>query len=644
MTKLRQLQKKFHAASNNFFRRIPIFPRLFCVMLLLTVIPATLVTLISFRSYVDEIKENTEHFISLLVGNISVQVKERQETYEQSARAFYSDNTIMALLAQNARLAQSPDFLSNSEYAQNKHLVERRLFDMTSNSKYVQNLQFITEYDQYCMRNSNNEQRGCVLHDLQGFLHSEYYRKTLFEKGYPCWFDTTLTDDLIYKYDSSTSGILDTLTMTVAVYSPGSRELLGILMYNLDRRFLTQSLTSYAFYGTGNTFLLSRDSVIGTLNPNLKAPLLSDDGSIQARVLAGSSGSFTLDDGGRSLFVSFKKSPKMDLYIVHIVDIGTLLAPAYTIRNRCLLLVLLVLVLCIVLARYTARSISDPLHSLVESMDRFGRNEFQERCCVQGHDELTVVSAGFNQMAQDTERMVGEIVTANLRQKTLELSKTTAELNALQMQIRPHFLYNTLDLIRWEMIRIIGDESSASHMLDSFCRLMRMSIKKGEEFVPVAAELEHAQVYIDVANFRNAEKIQLLTSLEFDTSAFLIPKLTLQPLIENTVVHGFKKDLRAPAVHIRGWQIKDMLMITVTDNGRGMPSGELEQLRQNLSAGEILEGSSIGLRNVNQRFKLHYGDFYGVSVESVQGMGTEITLRLPLRPAADFKEEGDDFS
>ena len=630
MANIRQFRKKTHTAINNFFRRVPIFPRLFCVMLLLTVVPTTLVTLISFHSYVTEIKENTEHFISLLVGNISVQVKERQETYERSARAFYSDGEMMDLLEQNAQLALESGFQTNSTYLQNKHLVERRLFDMTESSKYVLNFQFITDYDQYCMRNSNNEQRGCVLHDLQGFLHSSYYQKTLYEKGYPCWFDTTQVDDLIYKYDYSTSGTLDTLTMTVAVYSPQSRELLGILMYNLDRRFLTQSLTNYAFYGTGNTFLVGRDSVIGTLNPNLKAPLLSDESSIQTRVLAGSSGSFTLEDDGRNLFVSFQKSAKMDLYVVHIVNMDTLLEPAYSIRNKCLFLVFLVLLLCIILARCTARSISDPLRSLVGSMERFGRNEFQERCTVDGRDELTVVSSGFNQMAEDTERMVDEIVTANLRQKTLELSKATAELNALQMQIRPHFLYNTLDLIRWEMIRIVGDESSASRMLDSFCQLMRMSIKKGEELVSVASELEHAQVYLDVVNFRNTEKIQLLTSIEFDTDAFLIPKLTLQPLIENTVIHGFKKHIRPPVVHIRGWRIKNMLMITITDNGRGMPSDELETLRRNLSAGEVLEERSIGLRNVNQRFKLRYGDSYGVSVESVQDLGTEITLRLPL--------------
>lgn len=625
-------KKKFQTAINRFFRRVPIFPRLFCIMLLLAVIPTGFITIISFRHYVGEIKENTQQFISLLVGNVSVQIRERQETYEQHMRSFYTDKTILDLLEQNAGYAKEDNFKENPAYLENKRKIERHLFSMTENKKHILNLQFITDYDQYCMLNDNGEQRGYMLHDLKKFLNSEYYQRTLFEKGYPCWFDTTQDDDLIYKYDYSTEGVRDTLTLTVAVYTLESRQLLGVLMYNLDTRFLTQSLTNYAFYGTGNTFLIGREAVIGALNPNLNAPTLSDNSTVQTRILEGSgNGSFSLDDDGRNLFVCYRKSPKFDLYVAHIVDMDALLAPALKIRNQCLVWVGLLLCLCILLARWTAHSISNPLHKLVHSMERFGRNEFQERCEVEGNDELTVVSAGFNQMAEDTERMVGEIVTANLRQKTLELSKTTAELNALQMQIRPHFLYNTLDLIRWEMIRIGKGESSATNMLDSFCQLMRMSIKKSDELVSVASELEHAKVYMDVVNFRNTEKIQLITSLEFDTAAYKIPKLTLQPLIENTVVHGFNKHTKAPVVHIRGWKIKDMLMITITDNGKGMPSDQLEFLRKGLSASEVLEESSIGLRNVNQRFKLRFGDSYGVSVESVQNMGTEITLRMPIQ-------------
>ena len=634
---LQKPRQRLRGAICGVFRKVRIFPRLFFVMLLLTILPTIFITYISFRDYVAEIERNTEHFLSLLVGNVTVQVKERLESYEQSARAFYSDPDILALLEENARLAQQPGFEAGEGYLANKRQVERRLFDMTTNSKYVLNLEFITGYGQYYMRNSAGEQRGCTLHDLPGYLASPYYQKTLAEKGYPCWFDTTQTDGLIYKYDYSTHGIRDTLTMTVAVYTPGTRELLGVLMYNLDIRFLTQSLTNYAFYGTGNTFLVGRESVIGALNPNLNAPTLSDGSDLQARVLAGTEGAFTQPENGRNLFVSYKKSPKMDLYVVHIVDMDTLLAPAHAIRDRCLLLVAGLLVLCVALAHWTARSISDPLHSLVSSMARFGRNEFQERCEVSGSDELTAVSEGFNQMAEDTERLVGEIVESNLRQKNLELSKTTAELNALQMQIHPHFIYNTLDLIRWEMIRLVGGESSASHMVDSLCRLMRMSIKKGAAFVPVATELEHAQVYIEVMNFRTAEKIALKTTVEFDTAAFYMPKLTLQPLIENAVVHGFKKHAAAPCIHIRGWKIKNMLMLTVTDNGKGMAANELEALRRSFSADELAK-NSIGLRNVNQRFKLHYGEAYGVSVESVPGMGTEITIRLP---AGEGEEEED---
>lgn len=616
-------------AYNRLLRKVHIFPRLFCIMLLLTVLPTIFITYVSFHEYVAEIKENTEHFISLLVGNVSVQVRERLETYEQSARAFYSDPEILEYLMENAEFAKDPGFQTHASYLENKCQIERRLFDMTGNSKYILNLEFITDYDQYFMRNSNGEQRGCMLHDREAFLNSGYYERTLTEKGYPCWFDTTQTDDLIYKYDYSTHGILDTLTMTAAVYRPDTRELLGILMFNLDTGFLTQSLTNYAFYGTGNTFLLGKKTVIGALNPNLNAPTFTDKSSMQKQIQEGKKGSFEQKQEGRNLFVSYQKSGKMDLYIVHIVDMDTLLKPAYTIRNRCLLLVGVLLLLCIGLARMTTKSISMPLQGLLKSMECFGRNEFQERCETEGRDELTIVSRGFNQMAEDTERMVQEIVTANIREKTLELNKATAELNALQMQIRPHFMYNTLDLIRWEMIRAADGESNASHMLDSFCQLMRMSVTKDNEMVPLETELAHARVYIDVVNFRNTEKIKLETAVYVKPSASFLPKLTLQPLIENAVLHGFKKHMKHPAIQIEAWHNGNKLFITVKDNGKGMDRDQLDTLKQSFCGNEMLE-TSIGLRNVNQRFKLLYGDSYGVSVESEPGVWTKVTICMPF--------------
>ena len=126
------------------------------------------------------------------------------------------------------------------------------------------------------------------------------------------------------------------------------------------------------------------------------------------------------------------------------------------------------------------------------------------------------------------------------------------------------------------------------------------------------------------------EKIQLITLMDFNIDVFVIPKLTLQPLIENAIVHGFTKNTTSPTIYICGKKTQDNIIITVEDNGQGMSNNELDTLCQNLSLGNMLEKNSIGLRNVNQRFMLNYGSSYGISVESKQNAGTKITLKIPV--------------
>lgn len=628
----------------NLLRRISIFPRLFCIMIILAVIPSVVITVVTFRSYVDEISSNTENFISLLVGNIAIQMNGRMEIYEKAAISFYSDSSVLELLEENGNIARrGGDFMNDETFIQNRMTIEGHLYQLMQNNRYVTNLQFITPYFQYCMVDEDGNRRGSMLHDLEGFIDSPYYTEAVKENGYPCWFDTTAVTDLIYRYPESHAGIGGTLTMTVAVYTLRTRNFLGVLMYNLDTDFLTQDLTNYAFYGTGNTFLISNSHVIAALNPNIKAPSLSDNSNVLTLVRQGGHSSFTLEDKDRLLFVSYQKSDKLDLYIVHIVDMDSLLAPAVTIRNRCLVMVLVILALCLIVARITAQSIRVPLTRLVRSMVRFGHNDKEARCDVDGNDELTLVSSGFNHMAEDIQRMSDDIVASQVKEKKLQLSRAMAELNALQMQIRPHFLYNTLDMIRWEMIRLTGGESSATGMLDSFCSLMRMSVKKNEDFVPVSVELEHVSVYIEVVNFRTSDKIYLDISFDFDTSAFSIPMLTLQPLVENAVVHGFGKRAKHPCVSVSGTLHGDMISLSVRDNGIGIDEQHLEQLRKILDDSSSLEQTSIGLKNVCQRFRLLYGSECSIEVDSIEKEGTEIKLVFPARKYHGRQEDkGDD--
>ncbi len=270
---LHGLRKRFGSKMIRLFRKIGIFRRLLLIMLILVILPTGFIILFSFRQYVSEIEKNTEHFLSLLVQNIVFQIEEKMSDYEKQALDFYSDRQILTALAENESISRNDsDFSADQVFLQNRQMIGQRMSRLAGNNRYIRNIQFITEYDQYYMVDEYGYRRGACLHDLPVFLTSPYYQGTVKNQGYPVWYDTTKTNNLFYKYDGSVYGISDCITMAVAVYTPASRTLLGILVYNIDSHFLTDSLNNYSFYGSGNTFLLGESGVITGIDTSINAP------------------------------------------------------------------------------------------------------------------------------------------------------------------------------------------------------------------------------------------------------------------------------------------------------------------------------------------------------------------------------------
>lgn len=625
------MRKILHRISNrivNLFRKVSILSRLICVMLCLSIIPTLFITYFAYSHYVVEIGQNTQQYLSLLVKNVSTQIQERQETYEYILRSFYSDSYIMSLVEENEKLFSDSSPKAKAQYATNVKLIQEHLCKLSTTNRYILNFELITDTQQYNSTNSKGYNTGAVVQDIDDFRKSDFYTKAIDNEGYPVWFDTTSSTNLVYKV-GSLNGIGNTFTVTTAVYPPGKKDTpIGVLMMNIDLSFLTHSLTNYTFYGTGNTLLIT-DRVLTALNPNVNAPILSYNDYLQEIFNNEQSGEVTQNVDGRNLFISFQKNSNPDLYVAHIVDMDVLLAQAYKIRQLCIVVLIVLILVSFLVAYLTTSSISIPLKELLDNIKAFEHNWDAKRCNVSGHDELTKISNHFNIMADSARTMSDEISKEHLRHQALELSRTKAELNALQMQINPHFLYNTLDLIRWETIRIGNGENDASRMIDRFALLLRGSIKKGEDMVRISSELEQVKAYLDVVNFGRTAKIEFVSSLDFDPEKYKIPKLSLQPLIENSVKHGLQKGVIYPTIRLWGRITQNnTIVITITDNGKGMDTETLELLRKSISDNN-LQSESIGLRNVNQRFLLCYGEGYGLSIDSVADMGTDISLRLP---------------
>lgn len=237
-------------------------------------------------------------------------------------------------------------------------------------------------------------------------------------------------------------------------------------------------------------------------------------------------------------------------------------------------------------------------------------------------DEVRDIAAGLVRTIQ-TNRILREEL--NDRLCLLDRTKTAA----LQAQINPHFLYNTLDSIRWEAMELTGQENKVTDMLQNLARLLRLSMEIEESSVTVRQEVEHACMFIRLLKVRYPKKFEVIWHVDDGLMDRRILKLSLQPLIENAFSHGVKPLKRMGTIFIDASEEENCLVFRVRDDGKGILPDKLEAIRETLIDNRAVDSEHIGLANVNARIKLVFGPQYGLEIDSIPSTGTTVTLRMP---------------
>jgi two-component system, sensor histidine kinase YesM len=270
-----------------------------------------------------------------------------------------------------------------------------------------------------------------------------------------------------------------------------------------------------------------------------------------------------------------------------------------------------------------------PMRELSGFITRIGRGQLDIRSGIRGNNEVT-------QLARTIDHMLDRI-ESNIEQITVEQAKKRkAELEMLQAQINPHFMFNLLNSIRLNIL-IEGDKENAE-LIASLSSLLRMTINRDNEFIPLHEEVQTVHHYIRLMNFRHANQVRLEVNYEAGCEQALVPRFMIQPIIENAIIHGYEQFagvIFIEAVHITEKGAND-ISITVRDNGIGMSEATLQELRANVNpvqgaAAPAKKGfSGIGVKNVFQRLRLIYGTNAQLEVHSEQDIGTNITLKFPF--------------
>lgn len=264
------------------------------------------------------------------------------------------------------------------------------------------------------------------------------------------------------------------------------------------------------------------------------------------------------------------------------------------------------------------RQQTKPLAVLVHTMRNSRKSEFRERVPVEGTYEVRELSETYNQMINELDRYIRQLITA-------EEDKRLAEIHALQMQINPHYMYNTLAGIKWLIWQ--GDAKKSTEVIDAFISLLRNVISNSDEFVSVEQEMVNLKNYVLINQARYGDAIAVEFFVLPKCSRYEIPKLMLQPFVENAFFHAFPEG-RTGSIQIFVKEEKDNLKFSIVDDGVGMKTEQLRELKsKNKKKSEHFTG--IGIGNVEDRIQLIYGLNYGLNIISEEGKGTTVSLLLP---------------
>lgn len=326
-------------------------------------------------------------------------------------------------------------------------------------------------------------------------------------------------------------------------------------------------------------------------------------------------GYFNANVDGRDYLGVFYRMDAQDWYIIELTPYERISQPGELIKQVTYYSIAASLAVCFGFILFFGSRVLEPLKQLRILMKHVEREQFQEMK-VRGNDEIALLTRSFNRMSQRLNELINEVHVSRIKQKE-------AELKALEEQINPHFLYNTLDLIYW-MSRMEKAFETAS-MVSALSRLFRIGLNRGSRFTTVGKEIEHIHYYILIQQKRYEEVIEFSVEVEPETLDCKVTKMVLQPVVENAIRHGIEPKGTSGRIDIRVFRDGDDLVYRVRDDGIGADAAAIQALLDQPAA----DHRGLGLKNIHDRLKLNYGARYGVTFDSVPGEGTTVTIRQP---------------
>jgi two-component system sensor histidine kinase YesM len=459
------------------------------------------------------------------------------------------------------------------------------------------------------------------------YISNELYRKSRTPLKKDAWYQMSIANPTTFQLANkpinrnlSTSlnySANDIVSVSKAFFDPLTLQVTGVILIDVRIDTIKQIIESVKLGKSGFVYMADQNGdVIYTVANDVVYRIndlwLSSDASKQ----------LIKPIKGINYQILFSRSDFTQWKTVGVFSLDEALNEVKVLRYFTLVIALATFFLSFLISVYFASSIVRPINTIKELMKKVENGNLSVQFRSDQNDELSQLGQGFNHMLSEIKNLIEQVYRE-------QKSKREAELRILQAQIKPHFLYNTLDNIKW-----MAQEHKAQDIVDvvaALTKLFRHTISKGEEIIKVKEEIEHITSYLYIQKVRYEEKLNYSIDIDADTLELFMVRLSLQPLVENAIYHGIKQKRGSGNVRLTGKIQDQTLLFTVYDDGIGIEPEKVQELNAMLDDRKLTHGrSGYGIYNVNERIKMTFGDQYGLKYASEPGEWTCVEARYPI--------------
>ncbi len=327
---------------------------------------------------------------------------------------------------------------------------------------------------------------------------------------------------------------------------------------------------------------------------------------------------------------SFRPEKSLDntIQIATQVPIDGIIHEPNTIFTRGFLISLGALSISLILIGFFTNSFHKRIQQLRRAMFQVAKGNFHITQEMKGHDEIKDVYKDLQTTSESVQKIIDEVYIHKIKEETWKRKQKEMDFKMLASQINPHFLYNTLEMIR--MKAILNKDPEVAKVIKMLSKMMRSSLKRTDQSIPLSEEVALIENYLEIQKLRFGEHLSYKMEIDENILSYKITPLLIQPLVENAIIHGLEMKEEPGMLRIRIQEDGDDILVEVNDNGVGISLEKLNELNNRMKDQDYQSnGNSIGLHNVHQRISLLYGDKYGIRMDSVEGSGTTMSMNLP---------------